>query len=108
MYKITFTYDSWTWKYDLYCDKQGERELGKTLYFFMNTFGCFSILYLLDRIGRRNTAYFTAIVVVTVMSIASVVPHWYVGMLAMGLANGCEGCFSNLFNVIMSESSCKN
>ena len=113
LYKIDFTYDSWTKEYGLYCGTNGKmdltekRELGKTIYFFINVIGCFVILYSIDKIGRKNTAVLTAVVVMSSMSVASLIRGWYVGMISTGIANGCEGCLLNLMNVIMCESSCK-
>ena len=72
-----------------------------------NTLGCFAILMLLDRVGRQMTAWICSITVVTALTTSSIIDHWYLRMILMGLANGCEGCFSNLFNVLMNESSRK-
>ena len=106
--KITFTYGSWTKKYKLYCDRAGIRESGKSLFFVMNTVGCFTILNLIDRVGRKLTGWICSIVIISSLALSSVLDNWYIRMICMGLANGCEGCFSNLFNVLMNETSCKS
>ena len=102
---ITFSYGAWTQKYHLYCDKARIRNWGKSLYFICNTLGCFCVLSLLDKVGRRVTAVACSIVVSLSLILACLVDSWFVRMILTGLANGCEGCFSNLFIVIISECS---
>ena len=73
----------------------------------MNTLGCFFILMLVDSLGRKSTLQIAAIVIITGVVAASFIDNWMMKMLFLGLANGCEGCFSNIFNILMNESARK-
>ena len=103
--KLFFTYNSWTQKYGLKCDHEEDRSLGKTVFLVMNTIGCFTILSLVDRYGRKFTMILaTTIIIISAIS-AATFDSWFVRMFLLGLANGCEGCFSNILNLLMNESS---
>ena len=105
--EFKFSYDSWTKKYGLYCEKEHMRENGKTLFFVCNCISSFGILMMLDLIGRKNTSTLCAGIIIVCSGIATVVDSWYWKMASLGLTLGCEGCFSNLFNLLMNESSRK-
>jgi MFS family permease len=80
------------------------RTFGKTLFFVMNTLGCFSIMILVDRLGRKSTLQLASSMVIACVFIVIFIDNWYIKMLFLGIANGCEGCFSNLFNILLNES----
>jgi MFS family permease len=73
----------------------------------MNTLGCFFILLLVDSLGRKSTIQVATVVIITGVVAAAFIDSFYMKMLFLGLANGCEGCFSNIFNILMNESARK-
>ena len=105
--KITFSYNGWTPKYKLYCDKMDERILGRTFYFVFNSLGCVVMLGIVDAFGRKNTLIAASLVALLGMFSSVVVDNWLFRMAAIGLANGSQLCFSNLCNMLMNETSRK-
>ena len=77
-------------------------------FFILNTVGCFCIMVQVDRIGRRQTLWVASAIVIVCLVSAILLDNWYARMILLGIAYGCEGCFSNIFNVLLSESACKH
>ena len=65
------------------------------------------IMILVDKLGRKLTLQVAAICIFFSLVSALLFDSWYLKMLFLGLANGCEGCFSNLFNILLNETACK-
>ena len=64
-------------------------------------------MLLIDKKGRKYTAITASSIIICMVFFAALFDNWYIRMVCLGIANGCEGCFSNLFNLIMNESSRK-
>ena len=105
--KIYFLYEGWTQKYNLTCSFEESRSLGKTAFLVMNTLSCFLTMLLIDLKGRKFTAIAASSIIICMVFFATIFDNWYFKMVCLGIANGCEGCFSNLFNLMMNETSCK-
>lgn len=62
---------------------------------------------LVDSLGRKTTIHIATIAIITGVVAAAFIDSWILKMVFLGLANGCEGCFSNIFNILLNESACK-
>lgn len=102
---LEYKYNSWCRKYDLVCDRSYMREQGKFVYFVFVTMSNFIIFFLLDRIGRKRSFVLLTGIFVGSCITASFVDNWYLRMALMGAANGCESTLSNIFNVILNETT---
>lgn len=103
--KLEYDYSSWCEKYNLQCNQMNKREQGRTLYYIMNTTTNFVIFLFLDKFGRKVTFYFCGIIFISSVTASCFIDDWFIRMVLMGAANGCEGSFSNFFNVLLNEST---
>lgn len=65
------------------------------------------MLNLSDILGRRKVAVLASTMIIVSLIVAYFVDAFYLKLVLLGFAYGCEGTFTSLFNFIMNEASSK-
>jgi len=63
------------------------------------------MLNLSDILGRRKVAVLASTMIIVSLIVAYFVDLFYLKLVLLGFAYGCEGTFTSLFNFIMNEAS---
>lgn len=103
--KHYFKFEAWTKTMGLFCDKAHVRETGKFLALLVNSITCWIFLNLADIKGRKWVLLVNTLIIIASLVGAGFIDHFYVKMILMGMAYGCEGTFSSLFVFIMNEAT---
>lgn len=106
--KLEWAYpNNWTQKYNVYCDKAGERDAAKTTVLIENTIICLVLLALADTLGRKTILITAGLMILVGMHILVFSPWLGWKMVGMGMAAGAEGSFSALFSIMINETTRK-
>lgn len=97
------TKDSWTQKYDVYCEGESTRIRARTQILILNMLICFSILSLTDIIGRKKTLIVCNIIFVTGLLTSSFIPYFEAKIFGMCLIFGAEGAYNGLLSIFVNE-----
>jgi MFS family permease len=100
-----FRFNSWTASKHLTCDQRHFRGTGKFLALLVNSLTCFTMLNLSDLLGRRKVAVIASSLIIISLVLAYFMDNFYIKLILLGFAYGCEGTFTSLFNFIMNEAS---
>lgn len=104
-YKITFDFDNFTMRYNLFCENAHIRNDAKLMLLVMSTLICLCLLVFADVIGRKKLMKVASILVLTGIALAAVMPDFQQRMFGLGLVSGGEGTFSALFTIYINENT---
>ena len=102
---VYFRFNSWTESMQMYCDQKFVRESGKVLCLLVNSLTCFFFLNLSDVYGRKRIIMVNSTIVILALLLAYLLQEYHLKMMFVGLAFGCEGCFSSLYLFLINEVS---
>ena len=103
--QVYFRYNSWTESMQMYCEQKFARESGKFVCLLVNSLTCFFCLNLSDVYGRKKMIVVNTIVVILALIASYLCSEYHIKMMFVGLAFGCEGCFSSLYLFLINEVS---
>lgn len=101
--KIILSEDSWTHKYQMYCDKADERSSAIIILLLINGVIPFPVLYFIDVYGRKVGLYSTFVWCIVGASMCYFVDSYIGKMVGLGIWNATAFTYADLFTIITTE-----